>query len=497
MNTEDHEVVFHLRDEIGIIKPELHGHFLEHLGSATYGGIWVGKDPSIPNINGIRKQAVEYLKELGVSVLRWPGGCFADDYHWRDGIGPQGNRPRRVNIWWGNCIEDNGFGTHEFMELCTLLNAQPYLAGNVGSGSPREFRDWIEYCNQGSGSTLSDERRTNGALEPFRVKYWGVGNESWACGGHMTPEEYAALYVRFATYLRAYDGLDPYLIAVGPEGNNQAWSNRFFAALHNRQFPLLPNGFAMHYYSWGQSTSISYTIETLQDQLATFASMEKAIQEQRAILDRHSQEDGKNCHIDLLVDEWGTWDIANPQNEEEHGRLWQQNTMKDALAAALGMNVFHRNADSLSMCNLAQLTNVLQTPLITQGHHCVRTPTYYAFKMCGLHKGNMSFQVERNTDETCFSVSASRSEESVAITLVNTKHNASMNVRCIFHKARLNRAVATLLHHSDFNACNTFEHPDVITPQHHPTAIDDAGCAVHMPPLSIVTINARVLQQDE
>jgi len=496
MITENREVVFHLTDEIGIIKPELHGHFLEHLGSATYGGIWVGKESSIPNINGLRKQAVEYLQELGTSVLRWPGGCFADDYHWRDGIGPPSKRPKRVNIWWGNSIDDNGFGTHEFMELCRLLDAQPYIAGNVGSGTPREFRDWMEYCNQGSGSTLSDERRTNGAVEPFRVKYWGVGNESWACGGHMTPEEYAALYVRFATYLRTYDGQQPYLIAVGPESNNHTWTTCFLSALRDRQFPLRPNGFAMHYYSWGKSTSTSYTIETLHDQLASFTSMEKAIREQRALIDRYAPEDKNSSRVDLLIDEWGTWDVVDPHNEQEHGRLWKQNTMKDALAAALGLNVFHRNADSLSMCNLAQLTNVLQAPLLTHESNCIRTPTYHALKMCGVHQGNMAVHVEHNPDTTAFSVSASRTEEGVAITLVNTKHDAAMDVRCIFPNTGLSRVSAKLLHHRDFNACNTFEQPNIITPQNHTATINGTGCAVHLPPLSIVTINTQVIEQN-
>ena len=493
MISENHKIIIHLRDEIGIIKPELHGHFLEHLGSATYSGIWVGKNSLIPNINGIRRQAVEYLQELGISVLRWPGGCFADDYHWRDGIGPPTERPKRVNIWWGNCIEDNSFGTHEYMELCRLLNAHPYLAGNVGSGTPQEFRDWMEYCNQGSGSTLSDQRITNGASEPFRVKYWGVGNESWACGGHMTPEEYAALYVRFATYLRAFDGLEPYLIAVGPESNTHAWTTRFFTALRERQFPLRPSGFAMHYYSWGKSTSTSYTIETMREQLATFTSMEKAIQEQRALIDRYAPDHESDRRIDLLVDEWGTWNIIDPEDEQSHGRLWQQNTMKDALAAALGLNVFHRNANSLSMCNLAQLVNVLQAPLLTHEHDCIRTPTYYALKMTRIHKGNMSVQVEHHPEDlTDFSVSASRAQEEVALTFVNTKHDVALNVQCVFPHGGLSDVITEILHHQNFNACNTFEKPHVITPQKHSADIDGAGCVVHLPPLSIVTLHARI-----
>lgn len=495
MISENHKIVVHADDEIGIINPELHGHFLEHLGTATYGGIWVGKDSSIPNINGFRKQAIEYLQDLGISVLRWPGGCYADTYHWRDGIGPPTERPRRVNIWWGDCIEDNSFGTHEFMELCRLLGSQPYVAGNVGSGTPREFRDWVEYCNQAEGSSLSDERRVNGYSEPFRVKYWGVGNESWACGGHMTPEEYAALYVRFATYLRTYDGLHPYLIAVGPENNTHDWTTRFLTALRERQFPLRPNGFAMHYYSWGKSSSTSYTIETMREQLATIDSMEKAIREQRALIDRYAPENENNCRVDLLVDEWGTWNIINPRDEEEYGKLWQQNTMKDALAAGLGLNVFHRNADSLSMCNLAQLVNVLQAPLLAYKYDCIRTPTYYAMKMNRIHKGNMSIQVEHvPNDAKAFSVSASRGEQNVVLTFVNTRHDVAMNMQCKFPNCRPSRVIAEILHHSDFNACNTFERPNVITLQNHPADIDGTECLVELPALSIVTINVQLQQ---
>src|SRR5882724_9429587 len=202
--------------EIGLVRPEFHGHFAEHLGSCIYGGLWVGKNSPIANINGYRKLAVEYLRELGVPVLRWPGGCFADDYHWRDGVGEPGKRPKRVNIHWGGYTEDNSFGTHEFVELCRLIGAEPYFAGNVGSGSPDELRNWMEYCNYPAGSELSDERGRNGSPEPFRIKYWGVGNELWGCGGNMTPGEYADYYRRFTTFLPKFGDVQPFFIACGP-----------------------------------------------------------------------------------------------------------------------------------------------------------------------------------------------------------------------------------------------------------------------------------------
>src|SRR3989449_854629 len=213
--------------EIGVVRPEFHGHFAEHLGSCVYGGLWVGRNSSIPNIDGYRRDAVQYLKELGVPVLRWPGGCFADDYHWRDGIGPAGQRPKRVNIHWGGYVEDNSFGTHEFIGLCRLLGAEPYLAGNVGSGSPHELRDWIEYCNMPSSSTLAEERAKNGSSEPFRVRYWGVGNENWGCGGRMRPEVYADHYRQFSVYIREFGGTKPFLVASGPNGNDTRWTRGF------------------------------------------------------------------------------------------------------------------------------------------------------------------------------------------------------------------------------------------------------------------------------
>jgi alpha-N-arabinofuranosidase len=214
--------------EIGIIQPELHGHFAEHLGTCVYGGLWVGRDSRIPNIDGYRKDAVQFLQALEIPVLRWPGGCFADDYHWRDGIGPPAERPKRVNLWWDHVIDDNSFGTEEFMTLCSLLRAQPYIAGNVGSGTPEELRSWIEYCNQPGGSTLAEERSRNGSPDPYAVRYWGIGNESWACGGHMTPEEYASLYSRYVTYVHAYGGTTPFCIACGPNNNDAEWTDGFF-----------------------------------------------------------------------------------------------------------------------------------------------------------------------------------------------------------------------------------------------------------------------------
>jgi alpha-N-arabinofuranosidase len=480
---QEHEqrVTIHAGVEIGLIRPELHGHFAEHLGSCTYGGLWVGKDSRIPNIAGYRKLAVEYLKALDVPVLRWPGGCFADDYHWRDGIGPAEKRPKTVNIHWGNYVEDNSFGTHEFVGLCRLIGAEPYFAGNVGSGTPDELRDWVEYCNFPAGSSLAEERAKNGSPEPFKIRYWGVGNENWGCGGRMTPEEYAGHYRRFGSYVRPFGETRPFMIACGPSGNDTDWSRRFMDAMRGRG---TPNGFAMHFYSSGKSPATKFTVENMQEQLSSFARVEQAVKQQRALLDGYDPE----RRIGLLVDEWGVWDRMLPDEEKRYGRLWQQITMRSAVAAALGLNVFHRQADKLVMCNIAQIVNVLHSMLLTEEDRCIRTPAYYAFELLKPHRGMTSVAVETGDNSALgLSVSASRKEGSLVLTCVNPKHDESVKASCVLSGAAAASGQARILHHVDFNACNTFENPDRIVPRSHPITVEGSRIGIELPPLSIVT----------
>ncbi len=472
--------------EIGTIRPELHGHFAEHLGSCVYGGLWVGRGSKIPNVNGFRRQAVEYLRVLGVPVLRWPGGCFADDYHWRDGIGPVEKRPRTVNLHWGNYTEDNSFGTHEFLGLCRLLGAEPYLAGNVGSGTPQELRDWAEYCNYPSGSRLSDERAKNGSPEPFGVRYWGVGNENWGCGGRMTPEEYAGHYRRFATFLRPLGDTRPFLIACGPSGNNPDWSRRFMESVQGR---ALPNGFAMHFYSRGGAAPTRFTTANVEEQLSSFARLEQAIRQQRGLLDGYDPD----RRVQLLVDEWGVWDRMIPEEEKRYGRLWQQITMRSAVAAALGLNVFHRQADKVYMGNIAQIVNVLHAMLLTDEDRCIRTTTYWAFDLLKPHRGKTSVRVETGESSPLgLSVSASRQGKELVLTCVNPKHQGGIRVNCALRGATGVSAEAQLLHHADFNACNTFEQPDVVAPRRHPVGIEGSRVQMDLPPMSIATAIVRL-----
>ena len=477
-------------EEIRAVRPEFHGHFAEHLGSCVYGGLWVGKSSPIPNINGYRRQAVEYLKELGIPVVRWPGGCYADDYHWRDGIGPAESRPRRVNIHWGGYVEDGSFGTHEFIGLCRLIGAEPYLAGNVGSGSPREMRDWIEYCNMPSGSALAEERISNGAPAPFRVRYWGVGNEAWGCGGWMRPEVYADHYRQFSVYLRKYGDTEPFLIASGPNGNDTRWSRKFMDTLEGGR----PEGVSMHYYEGGEDHPLHFTEEHLKKQLAIFSRVEEAIVQQRSLFD--SYREGRQ--IALVLDEWGVWDRIAEEDENKFGKLWQQSSMRSAAAAGLGLNIFNRQADKLSMCNIAQIVNVLQSLLLTngsEGKQCIRTTTYHAFALFKGHRGNAAVKVDtdavtsdREMPPLDLSVSASTKNGRVLLSLVNPFPDQDWEIQCALRGATAKNASTLLLHDTDWNAANSFDTPDRVVPKPHPVKIEGATVRLDLPRMSVATV---------
>ncbi len=493
--TRTRQVVIRTDAKIGIVRPELHGQFAEHLGACIYGGLWLGKNSPIPNVEGYRRQAIKFLAELGVPVLRWPGGCFADDYHWRDGIGPMQKRPKRVNIHWGGYIEDNSFGTHEFIGLCRKIGAEPYIVGNVGSGTPEELRDWIEYCNYPSGSTLADERAANGSGVPFRVRYWGVGNENWGCGGHMTPQGYADNYRRFAVYLRSFGDTKPFLIACGPNRNDPAWSHGFMQGVHGPGQNVIapfPDGFAMHYYSGGKQEPSHYTAAAMEEQLASFPEIERAIIQQRALLDGYASGD----KVALLLDEWGVWDRTGPEDERQYGRLWQQSTMRSAVAAGLGLNVFNRQADKLYMCNIAQMVNVLQSLLLTdgpEGERCIRTTTYYTYALFKPHRLKTAIRVETDdTSPTGLSASASVQDEELVLTLVNPQVGTDLQVICRLWGRGAKEGGGRILHDPDINACNTFENPDRVVPKPHPVRVEGATLSLDLPAISVVTVILRL-----
>lgn len=476
--------------EIGLVRPELHGHFAEHLGACVYGGIWVGRGSPIPNVNGYRKLTVEYLRELGVPVLRWPGGCFADDYHWRDGVGPAANRPKRVNLHWGGYVEDNSFGTDEFIEFCREIGAEPYICGNVGSGSPEELRDWIEYCNFPSGSTLSDQRIRNGYNEPHGVRYWGVGNENWGCGGEMTAKEYAGLYRRFAAYTPTFGGLKPFLIACGPNRNDTSWSRDFMDNVPPRR---LPQGFAMHYYVEGKDNPAAYSAADMATQLATFSDIEQAVIQQRALLDGY--DSGRN--VALILDEWGVHDRVVPSEERTHGRLWQECTMRSALAIALGLNLFNRQADKLYMCNLTQTVNV-RAPLLQtdgpEGQRCIRTSVYFVFSLFKPHRSKTSVRVETDDPASArLSVSASRQDRDMVISMVNASADEDMQIDCSLGAERVGSASAQIVHAEDLNAFNSFDDPEKIAPRSHPARVENSSIQLDLPRLSVISITVHLV----
>jgi alpha-L-arabinofuranosidase len=498
-------VLVRVDDEIGLIRPEFHGQFAEHLGSCVYGGLWVGPNSKIPNVNGYRKQAVDYLKELGVPVLRWPGGCYADDYHWRDGIGPRESRKKTVNIHWGGYVEDGSFGTHEFIGLCRLLGAEPYLAGNVGSGTPDELRNWVEYCNQPSGSTLAEERAKNGSPEPFHVKFWGVGNENWGCGGNMRPEVYADHFRRFAVYVREFGGTRPFMIASGPNGNDQRWTRGFLDGLTGGR----PDAIGMHFYEGGGFVDVAtnFTPEHMNMQMAQYQLVEDAIIQQRALIDGYGLGRGPR-RLNLMLDEWGVWDKIPAEDEKKYGKLWMQSTMRSAVAAGLGLNVFNRQADKLYMCNIAQIVNVLQSMLLTdgpEGEHCVRTTTYHAFSLFKPHRGKTAVKTE-TPDATPLppnfvrggaappsplSASASKADGQIVISVVNPRTDTDWQIDCTLRGATAKSATAQILHDTDLNAANTFDQPDRLMPKSHPVRVEGGRVLLDLPRLSVATVTVQ------
>lgn len=362
-----------------VIHKEIYGHFAEHLGRCIYDGIWVGPDSDIPNIDGYRKDLVEALKVLKVPVMRWPGGCFADEYHWTDGIGPKEDRPKMINSNWGGTVEDNSFGTHEFFNLCELIGCEPYLSGNVGSGSVEELAKWVEYITA-KGGTMAEKRAANGRKEPWKLKYLGVGNESWGCGGSMRPEFYADLYRRYATYCRDFDGNHLYKVASGASDYDYNWTKVLMDRARNNM-----HGLSLHYYTvtgWtgSKGSATDFDVNSWYDILAKSVEIDEVLTNHEAIMDAYDPE----RKVGLLLDEWGTWFDVEPGTNPGH--LFQQNTMRDALVAALSLNIFHRHTDRLVMANIAQIVNVLQSMILTKGDEILLTPTYHVFRMYNVHQ---------------------------------------------------------------------------------------------------------------
>ncbi|MHA1699133.1 MAG: alpha-N-arabinofuranosidase, partial [Promethearchaeota archaeon] len=408
-----------------LINKNIYGHFAEHLGECIYGGIWVGPDSEIKNIDGMRKDVIDALKKIKVPILRWPGGCFADDYHWMDGIGPRWKRPIRKNRWWGG-IETNEFGTHEFLEFCRLIGCEPYICGNVGSGSVKEMSDWVEYLNCKEDTTLTRLRAQNGHPQPYNVHYWGIGNENWGCGGNMSAYYYANEYRRYSTYLEMHCSEPLYKIASGANSFDYRWTENFFTTISGKKDHCGSRlsdvqGYAFHYYySANSKRATGYDEKEWFLMILKVYAMEELIIEHRRIIDRF--DPGRR--VGLICDEWGTW--YEPMAGTNPKWLKQQNTIRDAVVAALTLDLFNKNADKIAMANIAQLVNVLQAMILTDGPKMIKTPTYYVYKLYSSHQDAIGLDLEIKTRDISFlqipAISGSCSEKNGVITLslVNT-----------------------------------------------------------------------------
>ena len=386
------KLVINTNRKLNKIHKEIQGHFSEHLGRCIYEGIYVGEESEIPNVNGMRTDVVEALKQIKVPVLRWPGGCFADEYHWKDGIGPKEERKKIVNTHWGGVVEDNSFGTHEFFELCRQLGCETYVNGNMGSGTVQEMSEWVEYMTFEGISPMAELREKNGQKEAWNVDFFGVGNENWGCGGNMNPEFYGNMYRRYQTYVRCYDPKRPIKkIACGANVDDYDWTEQVMKTTFTRCPDFLHgfmDGLSLHYYThpggWENKGSATDFDEKMWYQtMKKTWYMEELIRRHGAIMDQYDPEK----KVGMIIDEWGTWYDVEPGTNP--GFLYQQNTMRDALVAGINLNIFNKHSDRIQMANLAQMVNVLQAVLLTEGEKMIKTPTYHVFDMYKYHQDAM------------------------------------------------------------------------------------------------------------
>lgn len=480
-------------EESPVIVKEIYGQFAEHLGTCIYGGLWVGEDSPIPNTRGYRNDVLNALKELQIPVLRWPGGCFADEYHWMDGIGPRESRPRMVNNNWGGTVEDNSFGTHDFFDLCEILGCEPYLSGNVGSGSVEELAKWVEYITAEDGP-MATLRKKNGREKPWHLKYLGVGNESWGCGGNFRPEYYADVYRRYQTYCRNYDGNELYKIASGASDYDYNWTEVMM-----RNAARFMDGISLHYYTvlgWSgrKGSAIDFTPEDYYWTLGKCLEIKDVVKRHCEIMDKY---DSKK-RVGLLVDEWGTWWDEEPGTVSGH--LYQQNSMRDAMVAALSLNVFHTFTDRVKMANIAQIANVLQSMVLTKDDKMVLTPTYYVFKMYLPHQDakliplNVATPLIRARDGRMVPIvdaTASVKDGKTTLSLVNTDLSEQAEITIDLAGINAKNITGEILTSQKITDYNDFTHPDDVTlkPFNKGWKVSNGKLMVTLPAKSIVTLS--------
>ena len=490
-------VTIALGAKVGTIRPALYSQFTEHIGGVIYDGIWVGPDSKIANINGIRKQLVDHVKTLGPVVVRWPGGCFADKYHWRDGIGPRANRPRRYGRWQDD-VESNAFGTHEFLRFCRLCGVEPYLAANVGTGTAEEFQSWVEYCNAPAGSTtLADERVANGDRDPFAVHYWGVGNESWGCGGKFTPEDYCREYRKFTEWLPTFK-VPLYLIAAGPNSNDVEWTRRFFKAWADyTRAPI--QGWAPHYYCGTTGHALEFSRDQWYELLSKANQMEPLILDQWAALGKFDPQHATK----LIVDEWGAWHPPGTEINKHH-LFEQMGCLRDALVAALTLDTFNRHAEKVDMACVAQLVNNLHSLFLADGDRFVATPTYHVYAMYRAHQNATSVRMKVEAEDVTFQAggrgqslyrvagSASVAGQALTLTLVHTHASDPVEVDVRLDGGQATGARRTVLTHTALNAHNTFEQPTTVVPKTTDEDLHGHGFRVALPPASVTRLEIKL-----
>ncbi len=478
------------------ISRHIYGHFAEHLGRCIYGGFYVGEDSDIPHTAGVRNDVVEALKALKIPNLRWPGGCFADTYHWKDGIGPKEDRPSILNVWWGNVKEDNSFGTHEFLNMCELLDTEPYLSANVGSGTPQELADWTKYTNHPAGtSPMPDLRKENGREEPWKVTYWGIGNEAWGCGGNMRPEYYADVYRRYVTFMSDWNNSDKlYKIASGASSGDYNWTEVLMKNIPHHMLEAI----ALHHYSvidWGnKGPSTEFTEDQYFTIMERALQMEELIQKHVAIMDKYDPEK----KVDLFVDEWGGWYDVEPGTNP--GFLYQQNTMRDAMLAGATLNIFNNHADRVKMANIAQAINVLQAVILTDEEKMLLTPTYHVMRMYNVHHDAKLIPVFFGSPAYTFqdkslpavSVSASVNDAGTYhFSLVNIDAKKSQELVVDVSSLDLAGISGEILASDKLQDHNTFESPEKVMPKAFEGAtLENGRVSLTLPPFSVVVLEA-------
>ena len=491
------EVVVNADQGRDVISRHIYGQFSEHLGRCIYDGLYVGEDSKIPNTKGVRNDIIDALRNIKIPNLRWPGGCFADEYHWMDGIGPKESRAKMVNTHWGGVVEDNSFGTHEFLDMCELLGTEPYICGNVGSGTVEEMSKWVEYMTMDGESPMANLRRSNGREKPWNVKFIAVGNENWGCGGNMFPDVYANHYRRYQTFCRDYGDNRLCKVAGGANVDDYNWTETLM-----RMIPAhMMWGISLHYYvhpgGWDRKGS-----STEFDDAEYAVSMKKAMRMDELVT-RHSTIIDKydpDKRVALVVDEWGAWYNSLPGTNP--GFLYQQNTLRDALIAGVTLNIFHKHCDRVRMANLAQIVNVLQALILTEGEKMILTPTYHIFDMYKVHHDATMLPTEvrcgtykaGSTTIDQMSVSSSVDADGVMhISMVNMDLDKDIEVRCSIRGRKATKiAGAQIVTSARINDYNSFDEPEVIDLKAFDGArLKDNVVTLRLPAKSVVTVAVK------